>query len=95
MSSSIDITKTKNDNIKHNINNTLKKLKPEEPISISDIEIDDENFLDVEKENIIIYKDLNILFLSKKELGKIAYENNKDIFLDQLLKVVINYINNY
>ena len=86
MASSCDITKTKKDNLKHNINNTLKKLKPEEPDSISNIEIDDENFIDIEKENIVIYKDLNILFLSKKELGKIAYENNKDIFLDATFK---------
>ena len=86
MASSMDITKTKNDNLKHNINNTLKKLKPEEPDSISNIEIDDENFIDIENENIVIYKDLNILFLSKRELGKIAYENNKDIFLDATFK---------
>ena len=49
MVSSIDITKTKKDNLKHNINNKLKQLKPEEPDSISNIEIDDENFIDIEK----------------------------------------------
>ena len=94
MVSYIDITKTKKDNLKHNINNKLKQLKPEEPDSISNIEINDENFMglgfrvqgDIEKENIVIYKDFNILFLSKKELGKIVYENNKDIFLDVTFK---------
>ena len=34
MVSSIDITQTKKGNLKHNINNTLKKLKPEESDSI-------------------------------------------------------------
>ena len=94
MVSYIDITKTKKDNLKHNINNKLKQLKPEEPDSISNIEINDENFMglgfrvqgDIEKENIVIYKYFNILFLSKKELGKIVYENNKDIFLDATFK---------
>ena len=41
---------------------------------------------DIEKENIVIYKYFNILSLSKKELGKIVYENNKDIFLDATFK---------
>ena len=41
---------------------------------------------DIEKENIVIYKYFNILSLSKKELGKIVYENNKDIFLDVTFK---------
>ena len=94
MVSYIDITKTKKDNLKHNINNKLKQLKPEEPDSISNIEINDENFMglgfrvqgDIEKENIVIYKYFNILSLSKKELGKIVYENNKDIFLDVTFK---------
>ena len=94
MVSYIDITKTKKDNLKHNINNKLKQLKPEEPDSISNIEINDENFMglgfrvqgDIEKENIVIYKYFNILSLSKKELGKIVYENNKDIFLDATFK---------
>ena len=45
MVSYIDITKTKKDNLKHNINNKLKQLKPEEPDSISNIEINDENFM--------------------------------------------------
>ena len=66
MPSSIDITMTKKGNIKHIINNKLKKLKPEEPDSIPNIEIDDLNFIDIEKGDIMIYKDLNILFLSKK-----------------------------
>ena len=37
MTSSIDITKTKKGQLKHNINNTLKKLNPEEPNRISNI----------------------------------------------------------
>lgn len=87
MSSKIDITETKKDNLKHNIYNALKKAQPEEPKNISDIEITDNNFIDSEKENIVIYKDLNILFLSKNELAKIAYINNKDLFLDATFKV--------
>ena len=79
MSTSLDITNTKK---YHNINNKLKKLRPEEPDSISNMEIEDINFIDIKKENIIIYKDINILFLSKEDLGKIGYENNKDIFSD-------------
>ena len=38
-------------------------------------------------ENIVVYKDLNKLFLSKKELAKIAFINNNDIFLDATFKV--------
>ena len=42
---------------------------------------------------IVIYKDLNILFLSKKELAKIAFINNNDIFLDAMFKVYNNLFN--
>ena len=38
-------------------------------------------------ENIIIYKDLNILFLTKKILAKIAYENNAHLFIDGTFKI--------
>ena len=43
--------------------------------------------MDSEGENIVVYKDLNILFLSKKELAKIAFINNNDIFLEATFKV--------
>lgn len=66
MPTSLDITNTKK---QHNINNKLKKLRPEEPDSISNMEIEDVNIIDIEKENIIIYKDLNLLILSKKRFG--------------------------
>ena len=46
--------------------------------------------MDIEGENIVAYKDLNILFLSKKELTKIAFINNNDIFLDATFKVCNN-----
>ena len=46
--------------------------------------------MDSEGENIVVYKDLNILFLSKEELTKIAFINNNDIFLDVTLKVCNN-----
>ena len=46
--------------------------------------------MDIEGENIVAYKDLNILFLSKKELTKIAFINNNDIFLNATFKVCNN-----
>ena len=46
--------------------------------------------MDIEVENIVAYKDLNILFLSKKELTKIAFINNNDIFLNATFKVCNN-----
>jgi len=90
MSSSIDIGKSK-DNLKNNINNVLKRLRIEEPDDISQININDNKFSDIEKENIIIYKDLNILFLSK--IAKIAFKNNQDIFLDPTFKSCNNLYN--
>lgn len=54
MPSKIDITETKKDNLKHNIYIALKKAQQEEPKNISDIEINDNNFIDSEKENVVI-----------------------------------------
>ena len=46
--------------------------------------------MDIQGENIVAYKDLNILFLSKKELTKIAFINNNDIFLNATFKICNN-----
>lgn len=58
--------------MKNLITSALNKSGQEEPKSIEDFFMDDNNFVDIEKENNVIYKDINILVLSKKQLGKIS-----------------------
>ena len=75
-------------NIRQNIYNHIKKNIPKDPISINDINRNDSKFINDNGENILIYKDLNILVLTTINAVKIACENKKDLFLDATFKTV-------
>ena len=78
----------KYNNVRHNLYNQFKKLIPKDPIDINSINREDDKFLDINGENILIYKDLNILVFTNSKLIKIAYENNNDVFLDATFQTV-------
>ena len=76
----IGYVNTKYNNIRQNIYN--QKNIPKDPISINDINRKDSNFINENGENILIYKDLNILVLTTINAVKISFEKKKNLFLD-------------
>ena len=78
---------TKYNNIRQNIYNHIKKNIPQDPISINNINRKDSNFINENGENILIYKDLNILVLTTINAVKIAFENKKNLFLDATFNI--------
>ena len=86
MSSSIDISQTKKGNLKHNINNALKKLRPEESEDILIMRIYIENF----NEYLIIefiYMTSKTQILHKRVLSffKSYFMNNNNLNSDDNL----------
>ena len=78
----------KYNNIRQNIYNHIKKNIPQDPKSIYENRREDPKYLNDKGDNILIYKDLNILVFTTKEAVSIAFENNNDIFLDSTFKTV-------
>ena len=80
--------KPKYNNVRQNLYNQIKKIIPKDPININNIDRSDAKFIDKFGENILIYKDLNILVFTNKKLMRIAFENKNDLFLDSIFKAV-------